>query len=143
MASGLDTTFLIQAEVAEHPGHAASRALWRRLLDEGEPLALAPQVLAEFVHVVTDPRRFEHPLDMRQALERAELWWHGREIVHVLPSRESTDLFLRWMGEHALGRKRLLDTQLAATYYSSGVRTIVTTNARDYSVFACFRVLQP
>jgi len=143
MARGLDTTFLVQAEVVEHPGHSASRALLDRLLREGEPLALAPQVLAEFVHVVTDPRRFQNPLEMCQAVARAESWWLGREVTHALPSNESTALFLRWMAEFSLGRKRILDTQLAATYYCCGVRTIVTTNARDYGVFACFEVVQP
>jgi predicted nucleic acid-binding protein len=142
MAKGLDTTFLIEAEVAGHPGHRAARALLARLLEEG-PLALAPQVLSEFVHVVTDPRRFERPLSVTQALARAELWWRAREIAHVFPSEESTALFLRWMAEHRLGRKRLLDTQLAATYYASGVRCIVTTNARDYGVFGCFAVVRP
>lgn len=141
--SGLDTTFLVQVEVKGHPGHAAGRALLRDLLDEKRPLALAPQVLSEFVHVVTDPRRFERPLDMDEALARAELWWRGSEVARVLPSDESTALVLRWMAEHRLGRKRLLDAQLAATYCCSGVRTIVTTNARDYHVFGCFEVVRP
>jgi predicted nucleic acid-binding protein len=143
MPTGLDTGFLVQADVVEHPGHPAARALLHRLLKSGEPLGLAPQVLAAYIHVVSDPRRFKHPLGMGQALARAELWWHGRETLRVLPCEESTVLFLRWMSEHALGRKRLLDTQLAATYYSGGIRSIATTNARDYEIFGCFRVLQP
>lgn len=143
MAKGLDTTFLIQAEVCEHPDHQASRALLQNLLDDGEALALAPQVLAEFVHIVTDPRRFERPLTMGQALSRAEHWWQGSEVAQVLPSERSTRLFLRWMVEHRLGRKRLLDTQLAATYHAAGVATLVTTNARDFRIFGCFSIIQP
>jgi len=38
-----------------------------------EPLALAPQVLTEFVHGVTDPRRFAFPLSMEVALERVDI----------------------------------------------------------------------
>lgn len=143
MAKGLDTTFLIQAEVCEHPDHQASRSLLHKLLDDDEPLALAPQVLSEFVHIVTDPRRFERPLTMGQAISRAEYWWQGSEVTQVFPTEESTRLFLRWMAEHRLGRKRLLDTQLAATYYSAGVACLVTTNARDFSLFGCFSMIQP
>jgi len=143
VSKGLDTSFLVQAEVVEHPDHAASRRLLDELLDVGEPLALAPQVLAEFVHIVTDPRRFARPLDVHDATARAEQWWQGREITQVFPSDESTRVFLHWMREHRLGRKRLLDTQLAATYFCAGVRTIVTTNARDYGVFACFELVGP
>jgi len=143
MAKGLDTTFLVQAEVSGHPGHASARSLLHSLLREGEPLALAPQVLAEFVQVVTDPKRFEHPLEIRQALARAEHWWQGCEVTQVMPSQQSTSLFLRWVTEHRLGRKRLLDTQLAATYHCAGVRSLVTTNARDFQVFGCFVIIQP
>jgi predicted nucleic acid-binding protein len=115
----------------------------RRQLRDQSTLALAPQVLAEFVHVATDARRFQVPLPMARALERAQMWWEFREVHQVFPGPDSSRLFLRWMAEHGLGRKRLLDTQLAATYYSAGVSTIVTTNARDYAIFGCFEIEEP
>ena len=136
---GLDTTFLIEAEVAEHPGHPQARALLREWLTKSA-LALAPQVLTEFVHILTDPRRFERPLQMVEALERAEMWWLAGEVVHVFPTQESTLLMLSWMKEFGLGRKRLLDTALAATYFSAGVKRVATTNARDYKIFGCFEI---
>jgi hypothetical protein len=43
-----------------------------RLLEEGHKLAVAPQMLAEFVHVVTDSKRLKDPLSMEEALARAE-----------------------------------------------------------------------
>ncbi len=141
MAKGLDTSFLVQAEISGHPGHGRARQLLEELLDDSEPLALTPQVLSEFVHVVSDPRRFETPLEMKTALARAERWWTGQEVVQVYPSEVSTQLFLRWMQEHRLGRKRLLDTQLAATYHCAGIEVVVSTNARDFSVFGCFTTL--
>lgn len=143
VAEGLDTTFLVEAEVEGHPGHADARRLLHDLLDSGRPLGLAQQVLAEFVHVVTDPRRFQRPLEVSEALARAETWWNAREVQPVFPSQESGALFLRWMTEHKLGRKRLLDTQLAATYLCAGIDTIVTTNSRDFQIFGCFRILTP
>jgi hypothetical protein len=45
------------------------------------------------------------------------------------------------MAEHRLGRKRILDTQLAATYYHAGIRAILSTSARDYTIFDCFEAL--
>ena len=45
--------------------------------------------------------------------------------------------------ESRLGRKRLLDTMLAATYFTHGVRDIVTSDARDYSVFGVFQIHRP
>ena len=75
MMHGLDTGFLVAADVAEHAEHTDARATLARLLGAGDLIAIAPQVLAEFIHIVTDPRRFTHPLDMAAARQLAEQWW--------------------------------------------------------------------
>jgi hypothetical protein len=45
------------------------------------------------------------------------------------------------MREHQLGRKRLLDTRLAATYRAAGIAKILSSNARDFTTFGCFTVI--
>ena len=105
-------------------------------------LALAPQVLTEFAHVVTDPRRFSRPLEMDEAISRAELWWRAREVLQVFPDSVAVDTCLEWMRAHRLGRKRLLDTQLAATYDAAGIRSILSSNARDCAVFGVFTIIE-
>lgn len=141
MLRGIDTTFLVEVDVLNHPKHLQARKLFDRLLQSGDSFAIAPQVLAEFIHVITDSKRFQHPLSPQHALERAQLWWHAKEVVQVFPNHAATQRFLKWMGQHRLGRKRILDTQLAATYYEAGIRSILSTNARDYRLFGCFEVL--
>lgn len=143
MIHGLDTGFLVAAEISEHPGHADARATFARLLTAGDVIALAPQVLAEFIHVVTDPRRFEKPLAMAAARRLAEQWWTAREVVHVFPDDKATRLFLAWLDEFSLGRKRLLDTLLAATYRQAGIESILTTNRSDFQVFGVFNCIAP
>ena len=64
MKYGIDTGFLVAVEVVEHPRHAPAQAKIASLVSAGDEFALAPQVLAEFIHVVTDPRRFSQPLNM-------------------------------------------------------------------------------
>lgn len=143
MISGADTTFLIEAEVAGHTNHAWARRTLDEHVDRGDTIALAPQVLAEFVHVVTDPKRFSRPLTMEQALSRADQWWQAREVVHALPTSESCQLFMNWMRTYALGRKRLLDTMLASTYHAHGIRSILSSNSSDYAIFGCFTITSP
>jgi predicted nucleic acid-binding protein len=138
MNHGVDTSFLVATELASHTRHAAGRALLQRLGEAGDNLALAPQVLTEFVHVVTDPRRCSSPPDMATALERAELIWNATQVVQVFPDASATSQFLTWMRQHRLGRKRLLDTLLAATYWSAGIRSVVTLNRSDFDTFGCF-----
>ena len=141
--TGLDTTFLVQVEVQEADAHGAALEVLRREV-AGRPreAALAPQVLSEFVHVVTDPRRFERPLSMAQALAKANFWWGAAEVERVFPDEQAVGRFLAWMQEHGLGRRRLLDTLLAATYHRAGVTRIVTSNARDFRVFGVFELIE-
>lgn len=140
---GLDTTFLVQLEIQEAEGHAVAMEVLRRdILGRDREAALAPQVLAEFVHVVTDPRRFERPLSMAQALAKASFWWNAKEVERLVPDDRVVRRFLAWMREHGLGRKRLLDTLLAATYHEAGITRVVTSNARDYRVFGVFSSIE-
>lgn len=137
---GIDTTFLVQVELREASGHTAASAWLDQVLQtDGPVLALAPQVLTEFIHVVTDPRRFARPLEPVEAVERAQNWWEAREVRPVFPGQESTRLTLQWVREHRLGRKRLLDTQLAATYHAAGITGLVTLNRADFEIFGVFR----
>ena len=138
MTHGLDTSFLVAVEVSSHKEHARARSGFHKLLKAQDVFALTPQILAEFIHVVTDVRRFSSPLNLEEAVERAEIWWNAAEVVHVFPTAESTLLFLGWLEEHQLGRKRLLDTMLASTLQAGGVTSILTLNRDDFVVFGGF-----
>lgn len=135
---GIDTSALIAFEDDTHKEHARIVQLLKRKMQRGERLVMCPQVLAEFVHVVTDGQRFPTPLTMVQALARAEWWRSVRECRWVYPDEASSELFLDWMRTHRLGRKRVLDTLLAATYASQGVTKLATLNASDFQLFDRF-----
>jgi predicted nucleic acid-binding protein len=143
MIHGLDTGFLVAAEVVEHAEHVAARHTLARLLAAGDFLAIAPQVLAEFIHIVTDPRRFTKPLDMTAAHRLAEQSWNAREVMRVFPDHAATWQFFSWLQQFSLGRKRLLDTLLAATYKQAGVDSLLTTNPTDFAIFGVFRCITP
>ena len=130
---GADTSFLVQLELVELPAHsAAHQLLEREILQPQVPLAIAPQVLAEFIHIVTDPKRFQKPLTMNEAIAKARFWWNAVEVRHVFPTDDSTRLALDWLERHQLGRKRILDTQLAATLWTAGIQRLITSNPGDF-----------
>jgi len=143
MIYGVDASFLVQLAVADLPGHQGAQTLKDRLIKESARLALAPQTLAEFVHVITDPRRFSNPLPVEVAVSHSERWWNLEEVVPVFPDQEAIVLFHRWMAVHRLGRKRLLDTLLAATFCSHGVERLITSDPGGFSVFGCFDLIDP
>ena len=141
MTYGLDTGFLVAVELAEHPLHRKTRARLAEIVGRGDRFALAPQVLAEFIHVVTDPKRFTAPLTIDQARILAGQWWTAREVDQVFPNDTVVRQFLDWMQQHSLGRKRLLDTLLAATYRSAGANSLLTLNAGDFAILGGFECL--
>ena len=97
MIHGRDTGFLVAAEVLEHPEHVAARDTLARLVAAGDFIAIAPQVLAEFIHVVTDPRSFTQPLDPTAGRRLAEQWWTAREVTPVFPDDAATQQILAWL----------------------------------------------
>ena len=143
MIHGMDSGYLVAAEVAEHAEHRDARRTLTRLVSAGDRIAIAPQVLAEFIHVVTDPRRFSQPLSVELAIGIAEQWWTASEVERVFPNTATIERFLAWLRQFGLGRKRLLDTMLAATYFEAGVRSILTVNVADFRVFAEFDCITP
>ena len=143
MNYGVDTGFLVAVEIVEHPQHSAARRMLEQIISSGDRLTLAPQVLAEFIHVVTDSKRFERPLSIDTARMLAAQWWDAPETDHAYPDEQAVSQFLSWHGKHRLGRKRLLDTLLAATYDSTGITSILTMNPRDFAVLATLESVVP
>lgn len=137
---GLDTNILVAYAVPEHPAHDLVRGRIERFLSEGRPLALTSVVLSEFVHVVTDSRRFTQPLSMREALEWSQYWSDAEETTLCPSDLAVHQLWLQWLEENQLGRKRLIDTLLAATWHVAGIVEIFTLNPCDYGVFDRFMI---
>lgn len=139
---GLDTSFLVGLTIREHPVHAACLELFETGIRGREvSAAICAQVLGEFSHVVTDPRRFSQPLQIGEALEICNQWWNASECRVVEPTQHSFPVFVDWMQRHRLGRKRVLDTLLAANYHSAGIKRIATTDWRDFRIFGVFDIV--
>ncbi|MGH7226247.1 MAG: PIN domain-containing protein [Gemmataceae bacterium] len=138
---GVDTSFLVGLTVEEHTSHHACWELFdREIVGKPASMAITAQVLTEFYHVITDGRRFERPLVMTAALDLCEQWWHAEESRVVVADAEVGAVWLVWIRERRLGRKRLLDTMLAATYYRAGVRRLASTNWRDFASYGVFEL---
>jgi predicted nucleic acid-binding protein len=143
MIHGLDTSFLVAMEVTGHPQYAAAQACLLPPRQQNDRFALTPLVLAEFIHIVTDPRRFPSRLAMPAALLRAQQLWLATKVERIYPVAATVDHFLTWMRQYGLGRKRVLDTLLSATYFVAGIASVPTLNRADFETFGCFQVLTP
>jgi predicted nucleic acid-binding protein len=136
---GVDTSFLVAHCDSNHPQNARVRQLLLEWARNQEQLVFCAQIIAEMLHVVTDSRRLPSALTMPQAIAQAEQWRTATEVRWVIADEPCVKLCLEWMSQHALGRKRILDTMLAATYFRNGIKTLATLNADDFRVFGVFQ----
>src|SRR4051812_29007788 len=119
--TGLDCNVLVQLALQDHPANSATVAAVKTEVEHGNILVVPPLVINEFLHVVTDAKRFSPPLSMAEALD----WIEGfiaNSAVKVPDSNAVSSLqMLQWIRKFNLGRKRILDTYLAAVLHSIGV----------------------
>lgn len=144
MRTGLDTNVLIQAHLPGLARHQLARDyLVEQLEVPDATLAVTPLVLHEFVHVVTDERRFDPPVSMSEAVAIAR-GYVGRSNVECLAVDEGSLLLaLDLLARHRLGRKRIADALLAATLLTHGVRRLATFNVADFAPFEPLQASEP
>jgi toxin-antitoxin system PIN domain toxin len=140
----LDTNVLVYAHLPGFAEHERVRAFLQTELRKTDvTLCVTPMVLHEFVHVITDPRRFVSPVTMSEAVTVARSYL-GRENVECLSVNEDVIReALALLDRHSLGRKRIADTLLAATLLQNGVAELVTCNPQDFRLFEGLSVTDP
>lgn len=137
--TGIDTTFLIDLEIADSPRHEGALKLFEKWRTEKHSvLAIFNQTFLEFQHVITDGKRFNTPLSMEQAIDRTWFWIDQERIKVIYPDDNSLKRSLLWMNMYKLGRKRIQDTHMAAAYAEAGVLELWTANPKDFEIFETF-----
>src|SRR5215217_3702515 len=108
MRRGVDTNVLIYAHMAEMPHHeAVRRYLLDQLAQDDVTLIVTPGILHEFVHVVTDGRRFDPPVAMKDALALARGYLGGANVECLSVDERSLTKAFALLERHQLGRKRI------------------------------------
>lgn len=81
----VDANLLLYAEDELSPHHVAARAWWDAQLSGPAPVCFCWEVLNAFLRIGTNPRVFEHPLSLDQALARVQSWLDQpcARIVHA------------------------------------------------------------
>lgn len=145
MIRAIDTNILVYMAASDVPQHDKARRAVEAFLGQasGNRLAVTPDVLCEFVHVVTDPKRLARPLKMGGALDWAEAFWSGRETLPLIPSPGTFTRTFELLQTYRLSRKRIRDTMLAAMLEENGIREIYTANIADFQTFPFLKPIDP
>lgn len=142
MIFGVDSNILVHFFLEESELHGATRQfLSQTVLTNGNQLGISESTLLEFLHVVTDPKRFQRPLSMRQALHASQELLYSKDCVLFGAHRTILLRTLELLELYRLGRKRILDTFLAATLEVAGIKKMITCNKKDFENFPFLEVL--
>ena len=139
----MDCNILVQIAIADHPANGRTLAAVQAEIQQGKRLVFPSLIVTEFLHVVTDERRFAPPLTMPEAVDWIDEFLTNPAVALLEPTQASMNQTLRWMREFNLGRKRILDTHLAAILHTNGVRRLLTSNPSDFTVFNVFETSTP
>ena len=140
---GLDCNILVQLAFAEHPANPKSQAIVEAEIESGTDLVFPSLVITEFLHIATDGRRFSPPFTMPEAVAWIQEFMNNPAVRLLEPTPASLDQTLQWMKQFNLGRKRILDTHLAAILHTNGVRRLLTSNPSDFTVFTALQTVTP
>ena len=138
---GIDTCFLIDLYWQDSPRNKNARDLYAKLAkDDSCQLAIYYNCFNEFLHVITDSKRFANPFTVKEALAVIDFWCDLENVTVLYPNDSSFKRAVTWMSIFNLGRNRINDTQMAACYAAQGVSKIITANQKDFEIFECFEV---
>ena len=138
---GIDTCFLIDLYWQDSPRNKNARELFSKIANnESVKLAVYYNCFNEFLHVITDSKRFENPLSVSEAISVIDYWCDIDRVPVLYPDDTSFKRTLAWMNRYQLGRNRVNDTQMASCYLTSGVSSIITANPKDFEIFESFEI---
>jgi len=138
---GIDTNFLIDIDNQSSPFHKQAVEIFNEWRKGQDYLYVYFHVFMEYQHVITDSKRFECPLSMEDARNRVSFWINQPRIKVIYPDDLSFITAQNWMKKFNLGRKRIIDTHMAAAYFCAGVNQLITANPKDFEIFNQFELL--
>ena len=141
MSLGLDSCFLIDLYWEDSPRHVTVLEKFKEIASSGQEVCVYYNCFNEFIHVITDAKRFENAFSMEEALAVVDEWRDLENVRILFPDDQSFGRTVAWLSIYKLGRKRLNDTNMAASYVHSGVSEVITANPKDFEIFKELKVI--
>lgn len=138
---GLDSCFLIDLYWEDSPRHAAVLKKFNEIAASGQDVCVYYNCFNEFIHVITDKKRFENAFSMEEALSVVDEWRDLENVKILFPDEQSFGRTVVWLSVYKLGRNRLNDTNMAASYVHSGVSSVITANPKDFEIFSELKII--
>jgi len=129
----VDANILLYAEDSLQSRHQQARAWWDGQLSGTGVVCLCWTVLSAFIRIGTNPRVFEHPLSLEQALTRVQSWLDQPCTRVVRPTERHWTVFKQVLTDGQAVANLVTDAHLAALAIEHGCELASTDS--DFARF--------
>jgi toxin-antitoxin system PIN domain toxin len=137
----VDANILLYAQDSLSSLHQKARLWWDDLLSQSEPVCLCWTVLSAFIRIGTNPRVFEHPLSLEQALARIQSWFDQPCTRVIRPTEQHWTVFQKMLTGGQVVANLVTDAHLAALAIEHGC-AIASTDS-DFARFPKLKWINP
>ena len=110
----VDANILLYAEDSLSEHHETARIWWDSQLSGSDPVGLCWPVLGAFIRIGTNARLHQHPLTLKEAVERVQSWLNQPCVHLVLPTDQHWPCFQRMLRSGNAVGNLVSDAHLAA-----------------------------
>jgi toxin-antitoxin system PIN domain toxin len=115
-----DTNILVYASDRDSSHHEAARAWIEQALSSTETVGFAAVALLGFVRIRTNPRLFEVPLSVAEALDQVDEWLEQPPATVLHPGGSHLGVFRRLLEPSGTAGNLVTDAHLAALAIEHG-----------------------
>jgi len=137
----VDANILLYAEDSLSPLHQKARVWWDEQLSQSGPVCLCWPVLSAFIRIGTNPRIFEHPLSLEQALARVQSWMEQPCTRVIRPTEQHWTIFQMMLKDGQAVANLVTDAHLAALAIEHGCDLASTDS--DFARFPKLKWINP
>ena len=137
----VDANILLYAENSLHPHNRKARKWWDDQLSGSRSVCLCWTVLSAFIRIGTNPRVFEAPLSLEQAVARVQSWLEQPCARVVRPTDRHWTVFQQMLSDGQAVANLVTDAHLAALAVEHGCRLASTDS--DFARFSRLKWLNP
>jgi hypothetical protein len=129
----VDANILLYAEDSLHPLNQQARRWWDGRLSSSNPVCLCWTVLSVFIRIATNPRVFDQPLSLEQAITRVQSWLDQPCTKVIRPTERHWVTFQQMLTDGQAVANLVTDAHLAALAIEHGCELFSTDS--DFARF--------
>jgi predicted nucleic acid-binding protein len=140
----IDANILVYAYNLDSPLNPRASAFLEKEVLTGNIRACLPyQSLYEFYAIITDPKRVEKPVGLKEARGIIEVYIRARNIPKIYPRKSNLRNVFDLLSRYNATKQEIFDIVFVATLMDNGVEGVITRNTKHFERFEFLNVINP